>query len=307
MITVLAGENIYALQAKLAEIKKEFIANYGNGGVEQYMAEQLGSQQLTGLLGGATLFAENRLVIVKNTSAYKQLAEKLIELLKTMPSEIHLLLIEDNLDKRTAFYKTLKKQAEFHEFVALDENSAVDWVLGRVNKSGGTISVSDARVLVYAVGPDQSRLNHEIAKLLDYDSSITKKTIELLVEPDPRDTVFQLLEYSLSGQFQKALEVLEGLERAHEDPFQTANMLIWQTHILAVVYSAVDLSESEVAKSAKLNPFVIRKTKNLVRSMNRNQLNRILDSVAQCDISLKTTSVDPWRAIEQTILAFKEE
>jgi DNA polymerase III delta subunit len=142
-----------------------------------------------------------------------------------------------------------------------------------------------------------------VAKLVAYDSKITSKTVEELVEKRPEDTIFQLLEYALSGKTSQALGVLEGLEKAHEDPFQTASMLIWQTNILAIVHSAKDVSDSEIAKTAKLNPFVVKKTRLLAARLTKAKLRQIIDAVSLLDVTLKTTSTDPWRLVERSVLS----
>lgn len=303
MITVLSGSNSYALREMLAQVKQAFIDEYGAQGVEVITGEQLEPDRLGSLLGGATLFAANRLVIIKNLSENKPAAEKLLDLYKNIPNETHAVLVEGVMDKRTVLYKTLKKEADFHEFAELDEPAAVQWVQELVQKEGGTINSSDARLLVRSAGTDQSRLAHEVAKLVAYGSTVTAVSIEQLVEKNPEETVFQLLEYALGGKPARAIEVLEGLERAHEDPFQAANMLIWQTNILAVVAGAGEASDGQIAKEAKVNPFVVKKTRGLARRLSRQQLGSMLDAVAELDVRLKSTAADPWRALEHTVLA----
>lgn len=304
MITVLSGGNAHAVREKLSQIKQEFIAQHGEGGVEVISGERLEPDTFGSLLGGATLFASHRLVIIKNLSQNKEAAERLLSMYKNVPEETQVVLVEGVLDKRTAFYKTLKKEASFHEFAELDERAAITWVSDLVQQEGGKIGDSDTRLLVQYAGTDQSRLTNEIAKLLAYDHTITKDSIEQLVEKNPEETVFQLLEYALSGQPVQAVKILEGLERAHEDPFQAANMLIWQTHILAVVASAGETSDGEIARSAKINPFVVKKTRGLARGLSSKQLSRIIDTTAELDVKLKTTSAEPWRLLEQTLLSF---
>ena len=302
MTTVLTGSNGHAIIAALNAQKSAFIKQYGEAGVEVLNADQIQPEQLASLLMGATLFASNRLVVIRNLSENKTLSESLLGMLETIPAEVEVVLVEKQLDKRTVFYKTLKQKADFQEFTELDEYQAVKWVEETVKMQHGAIDRVAAQLLVQSVGTDQLRLQHEIEKLLAYDTTISQKTIAELVEANHRDTVFQLLELALSGKTNQAIAVLSGLEQAHEDPFQITNMLIWQTHILAVVHSAQSESDSEIAKQAKVNPFVVRKTKQLALRMTASKLRSILEGVAQCDVLLKTTAAAPWRVVEQTIL-----
>lgn len=303
MITVLTGSNGHAINQKLAEIKSKFTQQHGGAGIETISGEQVLPEQLGSLLAGATLFALDRLIVIRRISENKPAAEQLLKLLSAVSDQTHLVLVEENIDKRTALYKTLKKEAELHEFSELDEAAVSNWLRNFVNEAGGAIDASAIRLLVRYVGTDQSRLSSEVEKLIAYEPTITTETIELLVEKRPEDTIFQLLEYALGGKRDQALTVLAGLERAHDDPFQIASMLVWQTNILAVVHSAKNTSDSEIAKSAKLNPFVVRKTRDLARKISSEKLRNILDAVAECDTLLKSSSANPWHIVERTILA----
>lgn len=303
MITTLTGQNSYELRRKLASIKDDFIKKYGDSGVESIDGENVAVQELPSLLQGVTLFSPKRLVILRNVSKNKLVAEKLQEFLKTIPDDMHLVLVEEGIDKRTAFYKALKKETDFQEFAELDEMALAKWIEGAVKKEGGEISSNLTRLLIRYVGTDQLRLENEIKKLVAYEPKITGQAIDELVEKNPEETMFQLLESALSGNTKRALEVLEGLETAHEDPFQAANMLIWQTHILALVAAAKEIPDTEIAKEFKINPFVVKKTRVVARRMDKTKLRNVINRVASLDVTLKSTSSDPWRALETTILS----
>lgn len=304
MITVITGSNRFLIQQKLADLKASFIKTHGEAGLEIFTAEQLDAQKLQSLLTGVSLFAENRLVIIKNLSQLKELSEQFLTTAKQIPEEISVILVEDSIDKRTAFYKTLKKTYEVIECSELSEGELQKWVTKQVAQEGGKAASSTVRLLIEYVGPDQLRLANEISKLVAYNKDVTENAINELVEKRPEDTIFQLLETSLSGRRDQALAILDGLERAHEDPFAIANMLIWQTHILAVVFSAKTTVAADIAKQTKFNPFVVGKTKQIANRLSEQQFERILESVASLDVTLKTSSADPWRIIEQTILSF---
>lgn len=305
MISVISGSNQFAKQEKLSELKHEFIKVHGADGVEQYEAESIAAQELRSMLTGVTLFATQRLVVIKNLSSSKQLSEALLDCTSAIPDEVQLVLYESQLDKRTSLYKILKKEASVHEFTELDTSTLIKWAQELVKNRHGSMTVAVAEMLVSSVGNDQLRLRSEIEKLLSYDSKITTENVELLVEKTPQEAVFSLLDAALGGNTQNALELLDGMERAHDDAFQLANMLVWQTHVLAVVHAGLTQSDAEIAKAAKINPFVVKKTRGMTRNLSKSHLRRIIDTVADCDVTLKTTSVDPWRVLEHTILALR--
>lgn len=303
MITVLFGANRYALGKQIGALVDDFISKNGDAGVERFLAEQIEANQLTSIITSASLFASQRLVIITGLAGDKQLAEVLEKNITHIPEEVHVVLVETALDKRTTFYKVLKKQAMLEEFAEMDEEATSRWVVTQSDAEGATITLPNARLLVRYVGTDQLQLTNEIAKLAAYNNTITEETIELLVDKKPQETIFQLLEYTLGKKGDQAMNVLHALEEAHDDPYQIANMLIWQTHILAVVSSAEGVPEHQLVKDTKINPYVIKKTKALASNLSKQQVNRIVDTVATLDTELKSTAAHPWRILEATILS----
>lgn len=304
MITVLTGTNTFAISQKLKQLTRDFIKDHGTEGVERYEADQIDVGQLGSLLGGATLFASNRFVVIKNMANQKLLAEAFLTQLNSIPDEVVVVLVEPQLDKRTAFYKSLKKHTHIIEHGEMDSYTASKWVREYTASEGGSITPEVAALLVMHVGTNQLQLKNEVEKLVSWNPEISKESIHILVEKTPQDSVFELLEHALSGNKKSALGMLDSMERAHQDVFQIANMLIWQTHILALIYSAGSLSEHEISSDTKINPYVVKKTKKLTHRLTKQSLRTIIKAVSDCDVQLKTTSVDPWRVVEQTILAF---
>lgn len=304
MITIIAGTNQFLIQAEAAKRRADFAKKYGESAVESYGAEQLDQDQLQRSLTAVSLFADHRLIILKNISQSSELSERFLAVAPRVPEEFTVLLIEDKIDKRTTFYKTLKKEFELLEYTEVPEGELLRWITQEVRECGGVITASDAQTLLSYVGADQLRLKNEIEKLVAFNPTVSQASIDELVERKAEDTVFQLLDASLSGRTKQALAILDNLERANEDPFATANMLIWQTHIVAIAYSASGKNEAEVAKDTKVNPYVLKKARSVASRLSKGQLRKIIDSVAQMDVLLKTTSNNPWRILEHAILSF---
>ena len=303
MVYTLTGANSFELGSFLSQLKSDFVSKYGNDGIENYSGEQLNPEIITNAFGGVSLFSTDRLVVIRGLVEAKEVTDLLINQIKTVSDDVTVVLIEPNLDKRTSLYKTLKEETQFKEFGNLQESELVSWIQSEVKTSDGEIDSANTRLLYEYCGPDQMRLSNEIQKLLSYDPNITKESIELLVERNPRDTIFELLELAMSGQSERAVGKLLALEAVHEDPFQIASMLIWQTHILAVVQTANGLHESEISKIHKINPYVVSKSKRLVSRSNTSKLKRIVNTVANLDLTLKSNAYDPWRVLEQTLFS----
>jgi len=307
VIIVLTGSNSSALHQKLIQIKKEFAQKYSSAGIEQIDGEALEVKDLPSLLHGATIFAEQRLVVIKDISARKDVASELVLQLATIADSTDIVFLEPQLDKRTVFYKELKKLAEILIFDEMNEASAQRWVVEFCKKNGGILSAQDAVFLVRRTGPDQARLENEIQKLLLLEATITQEMIEQVVQEDPKDTIFQLLDYALSGQGQNALSLLWDFETNKQDAHKIFSMLVWQVNILAIAFSAKSLPEAVIAKQMKINPYVVSKSRGLARRLSRASLIRIIEIVATGDLQLKQTDVKAYHVLSVAVGTIAQE
>ncbi|MET1033401.1 MAG: DNA polymerase III subunit delta, partial [Candidatus Saccharimonadales bacterium] len=213
-----------------------------------------------------------------------------------------LLIYEPKLDKRGTYYKTLKKITDFRDFADLDALGLSKWAVEYAKEQGGLISSNDARLLIDRIGPDQQRMQSELDKLLSYDPAITRQTIELLTEPTPQSTVFELLDAAFAGRTEHAFTLYREQRSLKVEPQAIIAMLAWQLHVLAVVKAAGARPSDEIAKISKLNPFVIRKSQGLVRHLTLTHIKRLVADLLTLDMQLKRTSIDADEALQLYLL-----
>ena len=113
MITLLVGDNSFEIRRALDHIIESF-----DGQVEKVDGSTLEVKQLPDLLMGATLFAEKRLVVIKDLSENTGLWTTLVDWLPRLSEDTHLVLVEEKPDKRTKTFKELQKIAKVKEFKA---------------------------------------------------------------------------------------------------------------------------------------------------------------------------------------------
>lgn len=300
MIITLTGENTFAAKQAERQLIQAFTAKHGPSGIDRVDGEDLDANRLPDLLQGATLFAPVRLVIFKNVSANKQLLEPLTEALPKTADETTVVIADHSLDKRTKLYKFLKSKSSFQEFAPLDESKLANWTRQIAKDHGAELARADATYLVQRSGRDQWRLQQEIDKLAHFSPQITRDTIDLLVEPAPEGTAFELLDAALAGQTGRVATLLATL-KTEEDPYKLFGLLASQVHALAVVSAAGARSPDQIAKDAGIHPFVARKTQPIVHRLGASRIQQITRQVADCDWQLKSTGVDPWHLLGKTL------
>ncbi len=302
MIITLSGENSFGLQRELRQLIDVFVKEHGGLALEQLDGEETSFARLQESLDSLPFLASKKLVALRTPGKQKQFVEKFDQLLDGLPDTTELIIVEPKLDKRLSYYKYLKLKTDFREFPELDQNSLARWLTMAAKGQSGSLSSYDARYLIERVGGSQQLLSNELDKLLLYDPKITRRTIDLLTEPMPGSTIFQLLEAAFAGNSKRALEFYAEQRLLKVEPPQIIAMLAWQLHVLAIIKTAGDRSTDVIAKEAKLNPFVVRKSQSIARNLSLAELKKLVNDLLNIDRKTKRTNIDPDEALQHYLL-----
>lgn len=293
MITVLTGENSFEIDREVRRIVAGF-----HGTPERVDGVGLVLRQVPDLLMGATLFAEKRLVIIKNLSENKTVWADFADWLPRVSDDIELVLVEPKPDKRTKTYKELQKVATVREYKPWgerDASKAEQWVQAEAQAEGVQLDAKLARLLVERVGVDQWALAAALYKLAVLDT-VTPEVIADVIESNPSENVFQLFDAALRGDSRQVRDMLATLELT-EDPYRLFGLLSGQAFQLAVLANA-DKPSGEVAKDIGAHPFVLSKLTSHAKRLGAGGVRRIVRAFAEADHRLKTSVAEPWIVIE---------
>ncbi len=287
MIITLTGSNGFLLRAELQRMVAEFVKEYTDMGLERLDGEEVEYDRIRESLESLPFLASKKLVVLRAPSANKEFVENAERLLSELPETTDVIIHEPKLDKRSVYYKLLKKNTNYREFNELDEYELAKWLTTQAD-----ISQTDAKYLIERLGANQQLLNNELEKLMAYDPKVTRQTIDLLTEPNPQSTIFQLLDSAFAGNRKKMLNLYAEQRASKVEPQQIIAMLAWQLHILAVVKTAVDSDDAQIASDAKINPFVVRKSQQITKNLSLQKLKDLIRDLARLDLQLKTTAID---------------
>lgn len=306
MVTVLTGDNAFALRATLDELVSTFIAEYGDIAVERLDGEEASFERLQESLQSSPFLAARKLVILRNPGANKQFAEQIEKLLTGLPETTDVLIVEPKIDKRSSYYKFLKKATDLREFTELDENGLARWLVDGAQKQGGSLRPADARLLVERVGASQQLLASELDKLLLYNPNITRETIELLTEATPQSKIFDLLEAAFAGNTSRALDLYHDQRAQKVDPSQIIAMLAWQLKIVALVKTAGGRTSGDIARDAKLSPYTVRQGQSIADRLTLTRLKQLIHELVMIDIRSKRERIDLDEVLQNYLLTLAQ-
>lgn len=303
MIITLSGANSFLLVTNLRKLTTDFVKTYGNFGLERFNAEETDYTKLLDSVQALPFLADKRMVVIDSPAGNKQLVENIDAFLAAVNDQTDLILVEPKFDKRSVIYKTLKKVTDFQEQTELDEPRLASWLVAAATEQGGEISSSDARYLIGRIGSDQLRLSNELAKLISYQPKVDRDAIDLLTTQAPQSTVFELLDAAFAGNKRRAMQLYDEQRRQKVEPQAILALLSWQLHALAVVKMGGDKSVDEIARESKLNPFVVRKSVGLARSINVADLKELVAQTLKLDVRLKSEPINADDALRNLLIS----
>lgn len=296
MITLLSGDNTFEIEQELVAIVRDF-----DGIAERIDCAELELRQLPDLMMGGTLFADKRLIVIKNLSENKAVWPYFGDWIARISDDISIVLVESRPDKRTTTYKELKKVAQVIDCVPWtdrDEGKAVRWVSEQAVAMNVKLNTKSAQLIVHRVGLDQWALYHALDKLALLDG-VTDQVIEQVIDATPSDNVFNLFDAALKGNSQKVASMVQTLELT-EDPYRLFALLSSQAFQLAA--AAVAEPSDNAAKDLAIHPYVLSKLQPVAKQKGRSGAKKIITIFAEADDDMKLSRAEPWLLIERALL-----
>ena len=297
MITVLTGANSYAIAQSLRGLTEGF-----TGTVERFDGSELETRMLPDIFSGATLFATERLIVIKAAANAKPIWTDLEQWFARVPVETHIVLVEPSPDKRTKTYKSLQKHATIREHKELAEHELLAWVQTTSRRNGMELSRDIVLKLVDHVGRDQWRLANELEKLSLTGQMVTHELIQDITEPHPEASAFALLDAVFAGNDKRAKQLFDQIKQS-EDPHQFLGLLSSQLFAALAIISAPQLRSDQVATDLKLHPFVVKKLAPAANRLGTKQLHGFIDRLARADERMKSVATEPWQQLEIAIFS----
>lgn len=121
MIITLTGNNHFLIHAELRRLVNEFVAKYTDMGLQRIDGEEAEYEQIREALESLPFLASKKMVVLRSPGANKKFVEAGEQLLENLPEMTDVIIHEPKLDKRSTYYKYLKKHTDYKELNDLDE------------------------------------------------------------------------------------------------------------------------------------------------------------------------------------------
>ena len=274
-----------------------------------YEGKGINPAELVDLAETMPFFAERRLIVAENSGFFKNATPELADYIKSMPDTTCLLFIENEVDKRGKMYKAVKDRGRIVEMGRQDEKTLLYWIAGNVKKEGRQIKESTARYLVSKTGTDMENLEKELEKLFSYTlgkDEITAADIDDICTTQITNKIFDMIEAVAAKRQKQALDYYYDLLALKEPPMRILYLLSRQFKLLLEVKDLMGRGndKAQIAKTAKLHPFVAGKYMQQCRTFSKAELRDIMEEAASTEEMVKTGRMNDVMSVEIFIVKF---
>lgn len=290
-ITLLTGENLYALHAEKKRWITEFTKKYGTDTIVRLDGKSVTVRTLMDEVGVMPFLVEKRLVIVDGVP--KATKEEMQALETAIHPATVLLFVEAAPDKRLGGVKHLMSIATTKTFPPIRGPKLQQWMRDEAALHGVSLEPMALEMLVEQLGDDQALLASELAKLSLAVTSGTVRTedIERHTIPTDEGVVWTMTDLIAAGKKREALRAVRRLIERGSDAYGLWAILLSLLKNVVLVRAAMDAglrTSRDIAERTGVHPFALRSMQPYAARCSIEDLHAAVLWAVEADVRLKT-------------------
>jgi DNA polymerase-3 subunit delta len=279
--------------------------------------DETSSLGLGEILQSSSLFALNRVVVIKNpawlskSSRKAKKAEEIARILEDylahIPAGQTLIICASEHQATNPVAKLLSKQVQTVNVKALSPKLLGDWINDKCGPRGLSLEPAAVNLLANS-GQDMYYLENLLEKisLLAHNGSIGPK--DLIDELDSRQetSIFKLTDALLNRNLAASLESFQQLQEQGQPYLLMLHMITGQLLTMTKIkfYQEGGCSFNQIAEMSKQKEFVIRKMLEKSTRFSAQDIRVLFQKLLDLDLSIKSQSKDPRILMETLIVDF---
>lgn len=254
-------------------------------------------------------FADRRVILVENSGFFKTACEDLAEYLKQVASTTYFIFVEEEVDKRSKMYKTVKKEGAVIEFATQSEELLTRWILSRLKKEGKNITGPVMQLFLSKTGTDMGNIDRELEKLICYTLGkdvITAEDVEAIATEQTTNKIFEMVNAIAEHNQRRALDLYYDLLTLKEPPMRIMYLITRQFQILLNIrdMSGRGFDNHTMAQKAGIPDFTVRRNVSQAKGFTIGQLKAALREGADLEESVKTGRMNDQMAVELFLMRY---
>lgn len=255
-------------------------------------------------------FAERRLIVITNSGWFSK-ASAFADYIDNSPETTYFIFVEENIDKRNKLFKYVTSNGYPCEVKIQSREELSTMVAAALKGRGLAISKFDCEYFVDKIGMSMSRIQTEIDKLGAYcygQTTVSRSDIDTICFEAPENRIFQMLDFIIAGEYDKALGLYNELLLLHEKPTGILYML---TRTYMQLYQVLNLNEknisrNEIVSTTGFRDYIVDKYLRYKRKYTAKAVSTIVEDGISLEKKIKIGDMDEQIAVEMFILKYSK-
>ncbi|MEG0963173.1 MAG: DNA polymerase III subunit delta, partial [Lachnospiraceae bacterium] len=234
-VYLLYGEEKY-LKRQYKEKLKHALSNEEDAmNIGYFQGKDINPGEIVDLAETMPFFAERRLILIENSGVFKNACEILSDYIKEIAETTYFVFLEEEVDKRSKMYKSVKKEGRAIEFPRQGESILMQWILARLKKEDKNITKPVMQLFLTKTGNDMENIDKELEKLLCYTlerTVITQEDVEAVCVTQTTGKIFDMVNAIAEKKQKKALDLYYDLLSLKEAPMRILFLIARQFQLL---------------------------------------------------------------------------
>lgn len=248
----------------------------------KFAGNGINTQEIIDFSNEMPFFADRRVVLVENSGLFKSSNEDFAKKLINIEDTSVVIFVEMEVDTRYKLFKAVDKSGEALEFVTPDEKMMVTWVRSLFRES--EVATTDTAIyrIIECAKMDMNCIKNDVDKMISYagdTKQVSEHDVELLCSQDAESKVYQMIDFIIAKQKERAVRMYHDLLENKEAPIMINSCIMRQYNKLLLVKMAIadGAQDAGIAKIAGCPVWAVKNYKAQCRPYTAEQLKGIVE------------------------------
>ena len=308
-VYLLFGEEAYLKHQYKRKLKQALVASDDTMNFSSFEGKDTNPKAIIDLAETLPFFADRRLILIENSSFFKNSCEELAAYLPELPESTCLVFVEEEVDKRSKMYKAAQKAGSVVEFKKQTDEILIRWILGRLKKEKRNITTAVMQLFLSRTGTDMENIDRELEKLICYTMGkdvIEATDVEAVCVGQTTNKIFEMVNAIAEKNQKKALDLYYDLLALKEPPMRILFLITRQFHILLQVKDLrrLGFDNKSIASKAGIPEFAVRRNLVQAKSFSMKELRAALEDGVKAEEDTKTGRMTDQLAVETFLIRY---
>ena len=301
-VYLLYGDEPYLIRYYKNRLRKAIIPEEGSMNYAYYDSFPDNIETITEFADTMPFFGDRRLLILDKLSLFKK-DVGLADYIENIPDTTTMIIVEDEIDKRSRLYKAISKYGCIMELKKLAMPDMKIFVANRLKSAGKGISERDCEYLIQSVGDDLFTLANEADKCIACAGDkpgVDKAVIDEVCSMQVENKIYDMVDAILRHDGNTVFSLYGDLVTLRENAFGIMAVIRRNYNQLLKVRELYEegCSAIEIASRVKMADWLVKKQIQKIKNYESEKLKKALELVTETEYSIKIGNIGEQLGLE---------